>query len=190
MVWRRSDNKDEDGNFLPPWKEVEITNVYGFNKKPVVGENVTVIPLDVDINPLELRIVKAEKKENPCDEQLPALWEVELEHINQKVFFNIPPRPKRAEQYPFDVIVIYPAIRFANQLRRASLSKNMLPNGVAINTVKAAIDLTDDGKPDVLVVDYCCGNPRKSAENCDYTCGKTFKKIGNTWKVIDTSAPC
>lgn len=188
-VLRISDNKDEDGWFLPPWKEVKITNLYGFKTKPVVGDRVTIIPLDVDIAPLELRIVKTEKREG-CDEQSPPWWEVELELIKQKVFFDIAPRPKIAEQYPFDVCVIYPAVRFANQVRRASLSRTMLPTGIAIKTVKAAIDITDDGKPDVLVVDYCCGNPRKSAEGCDYTCGKTFKKIGNTWKLIDTSTPC
>ena len=66
----------------------------------------------------------------------------------------------------------------------------MLPKGVALNTVKGAIDLTNDGIPDVLIVEYCCGNPNKAAEECDNTCGKTFKKIRNIWKLIDTAAPC
>lgn len=66
----------------------------------------------------------------------------------------------------------------------------MLPKGVAMNTVIGAIDLTSDGIPDVLIVKYCCDNPKKAAEECDYTCGKTFKKIRNIWKLIDTSAPC
>lgn len=66
----------------------------------------------------------------------------------------------------------------------------MLPRGVAIKTVKAAVDLTNDGNPDVLVVEYCCGNPKKTAKDCDYTCGKTFKKTRNVWKLIDSSTPC
>ena len=190
VVWRISDNKGEQGNFLPPWTEVKITNVSGFNKKPAVGEKVTVIPLDVDIASLELRIVKAEKREDTCDRRVRAWWEVELELVKQKVIFDIAPGANRAAEYPFDVCVIYPAVNFANQIKRERLTKNMLPRGIAIKTVKAAIDLTNDGKPDILVVDYCCGNPSQSAENCDYTCGKTFKKIRNTWKLIDTSTPC
>ena len=189
VVWRISDTKGEHGNFLPPWKEIQITNISGFDKKPVVGEKVTVIPLDVDIAAFELSIVKTEKRAG-CDEQSAAWWEVELEPIKQKVFFDIAPGPNRSEEYPFDVCVIYPATRFANQLKREGLAKNLLPNAVTMKTVKAAIDLTNDGKPDVLVVAYCCGDPRKSAEDCDYTCSKTFKKIRNTWKLINTSSPC
>jgi hypothetical protein len=189
VVWRISDTKGESGNFLPPWKEIQITNISGFDKKPVVGEKVTVIPLDVDIPPFELSIVKAEMRQG-CSEQSAASWEVDLEPIKQKIFFDMAPGPNRAEEYPFDVSVIYPAVRFANHLKRESLSRNLLPKAITMKTVKAAIDLTNDGKPDVVVVAYCCGDPRKSAEDCDYSCSKTFKKIRNTWKLINTSSPC
>lgn len=189
LVWRTSDNKGEHGNFLPPWKEVQIKNVSGFDKKPVVGEKVTVISLDVDIAPFELSIVKTEKRAG-CGEQSAASWEVDLEPVKQKIFFDTAPGPNRSEEYPFDVCIIYPAVRLANQLKRESLSNNLLPKAIMMKTVKAAIDLTNDGKPDVLVVDYCCGDPGKSAEDCDYTCSKTFKKVRNTWKLINTSSPC
>jgi hypothetical protein len=184
-VWRKSNNS------LPPWREIEITNVFAFKKKPIIGDKVTIVPLDVDIAPLELRIVKAEKKEDGCDESLPGWWEVELQKISEKTFFEIASRSNRREEFPFDVCVIYPAVRFARQIKRENLTKGMLPKGVARNTAIAAIDLTNDGIPDVLIVEYCCGHPRKSAgEECDYTCGKTFKRIRNIWRLIDTSAPC
>jgi hypothetical protein len=190
VVWRISDNKDAKGSFLPPWKEIKITNVFAFKKKPVVGEKVTVIPLDVDIAPLELRIVKAEKKENACNERLPAWWEIELEPIKQREFFEIAARPNRRQDYPFDVCLIYPAVKFAHQVRRDRLTKSMLPRGVSVNTVEGAIDLTNDGIPDVLMVKNCCDDPKKAVDECDYACGKTFKKIRNAWKLIDTSRPC
>ena len=190
LVWRRSDNKGAHGNFLPPWKEVQITNVFGFKDRPLVGEKVTVIPLDVNIPTLELKIVKAEKKANACEARLPAFWEVELEVIKEKTFSDFAPATDRSAEYPFDVCVIYPAVKFVNPIKRRNLSRSMLPNGIALSTVKAAIDVTNDGRPDVLLVDYCCGNPNKPSADCDYTCGKTFKKTGNVWKLIDTSTPC
>ena len=189
-VWRRSDNKGQHGNFLPPWKEIQITNLFGFKERPLVGEKITVIPLDVNIPPLELKIVKADKKANACEDGLPAAWEVELQVVREKSFSDAEPAPNRSAEYPFDVCLIYPAVKFVNPIKRENLSSSMLPNGIALSTVKAAIDLTNDGKPDVLIVDYCCGNPNKPAADCDYTCGKTFKKTGNAWKLIDTSSPC
>lgn len=190
VVWRKSETKDDHGMHVPPWKEIKVTNVVAFKRKPVVGSKVTVIPLAAGIPPLDLRIVKAEKREDACDEGLPAWWEVELEPIKLKEFFDFEPAAGRAAQFPFDVAVLYPAVKVARQMNKGQLVKGMLPKGVAINTVKAALDLTDDGKPDVVIVEYCCGDAKKPADGCDYACGKTFKKFRNTWRLVDTSAPC
>lgn len=189
-VWRISDSKDEDGHYLPPWKEIQITNVLDFKQQPIVGEKVTVIPLDVNIAALGLRVVKAEKQDNACDETMPARWEIELEPIRQRKILDIAPAPDRALDHPFDVCVIYPSVLFAHQVKRNRLTQNMLPKGVAIKTVTAAVDLTNDGIPDVLMVEYCCGNPKKTPKDCDYTCGKTFKKTRSGWKLIDSYTPC
>jgi hypothetical protein len=149
-----------------------------------------VVPLKVNIAPIELKIVKAQKQKNPCEGRLPIPWEVELEPIQQKEFFDIEPIPKRAAESPFDVCVIYPAVTFARPIQRERLTKDMLPKQVAMNTVAAAIDLTNDQKPDVFIIQYCCADPTKPPEGCDYTCGKIFKKSDNTWIVIDTWEPC
>ncbi len=186
MVWRISDNKDKHGSLLPPWNEVKITNVFGFKKKPVTGDKVTIVPLDADLVPLDLKIIEI-KERDECDDHW---WEVELEPVKERKFFEIAPKPNRAQESPFDVCVIYPSVKFARQLSRDMPWKNMLPKGILLNTVKGAIDLTNDAIPDVLIVEYCCLNPRKAAEGCDYTCGKTFKRIRNVWKLVDTSAPC
>ncbi len=190
VVWRISDNKDEHGSLLPPWKEIRITNIFEFKRSPVIGEKVTVIPLDADISPLDLRVIKAQKKENPCNERLPNWWEVELEPIKLKEFFEIEPIPTRAAEFPFNVAIIYPAVKVARQMKKEQLMRGALPKGVSINTVKAAIDLNDDRKLDVVIVEYCCGDTKKPADDCDYTCGKTFKKVRNSWKLIDTRTPC
>ena len=190
IVWRTSENKDEHGSFLPPWKEIRITNIFEFKRTPAIGDKVTVIPLVVDIPPLDLKILKAEEKKNACDESMPDWWEVELEPIKLKEFFEIMPIFNRAAEFPFDVVIIYPAVRVAWQIKNDQLTRAMLPQGVSINTVKAAIDLTNDRKPDVVIVEYCCGRTKKPAAECDYTCGKTFKRFRNAWKLVDTSAPC
>jgi hypothetical protein len=190
VVWRISENRGEHGSVLPPWREVRVTNIFEFKRRPAAGEKVTIIPLEADLPPLDLRIIKAEKKENTCDERLPGWWEVELEPIKLRGFFEVTPAPNRAAEYPFDVAVIYPAVKVARQMKRAQLTGGTIPKGVSISTVKAAIDLTDDRKPDVVIVEYCCGDPKKPAGECDYTCGKIFMKQRNAWKLVRTSAPC
>ena len=186
VVWRISDSRDQHGKRLPPWKEIKITNVSGFKKKPVTGDKVTIVPLDVDLAPLDLKIMEIKERTEGGSH-----WsEIELEPVKEKKFFEIAPRPNRAQEFPFDVSVIYPSVKSAHQIKRDMLRQNMLPRGIAVDTAKAAIDLTNDGIPDVLIVQYCCLNPKKTAEGCDYTCGKTFKKVRNVWKLVGTSEPC
>jgi hypothetical protein len=187
-VWRTSDRKDQHGSYLPPWKEVKVVNIF-FKEKPAAGSKVTIIPLGVGIAPFDLKIVKAEKQEFGCNEREPNAWAVELESITHQNFFEIAPLPNRREEVPFDVCVIYPAVAVARQLKKRQLRSGMLPKGISINTVTAAIDVTNDHKPDVLITDFCCNDSSKS-EGCDYMCGRTFKKVRSIWKLIDEYAPC
>jgi hypothetical protein len=189
VVWRVSNNEDNHGRLLPTWKEVRVTNVFGFKKRPVVGSKVTIIPLDVDLEPFELRIIKLSKRKECDDPSLSSWWEVDLEPIKDRKIFEIAATPNRSVDYPFDVAAVYPAVSFAKQIDKTHLKKEMLPRRVSISTVKAAIDLTNNGRPDALIVEHCCEDSKRSAE-CNYTCGKTFKKIRGVWKLIDTSSPC
>jgi hypothetical protein len=188
-VWRGSDNKDQHGNDIPPWKEIRVKNVFGFKQRPVIGRKITIVPLDVNIAAQDLTILKI-KKGASCGGSNRAWWEVELEPIKQKEYFDMTPVANRRAEVPFDVAIIYPAVRSARQLLRNDLKQSMLPKGVSLDTVMAAIDLTSDGIPDVLIVEYCCGDAGKATGECDYNCGKTFRKVGNSWKLIDTSSPC
>ncbi len=58
-VWRVSENKDETGNYLPPWTEVEVTPY--FKTKPALSSKVTVVPLDVNIDSFNWQIAKSER---------------------------------------------------------------------------------------------------------------------------------
>lgn len=187
-VWRDSDFKETDGGNPPIWKNVKV-EIF-FHKKPQQGNKVTVIPLKVDIAPMQLKIIKTIEVKDACNEKLPHLWQIELETITQKEFFETKAILNRREEYPFDVCILYPAVEFARSLDIATLKKEMLPKGVFINTITAAVDLTNDREPDILIVQYCCGEPHKPREECDYTCGKIFAKSHSAWKLIDTSAPC
>ena len=191
VVWRKSDNRNPHGGFLPPWTEVSITNLFGFKRKPVIGDLVTVVPIGADIPAFELRILNAKPTENPCDKRLGNWWEVELDRVNQTAVHQAGAIAGRSPEFPFDVVVIYPSVRFAREIARDQLNRQTLPKRVTVQTVKAAIDVTADRIPDIVVTSYCCQHPTKPpGERCNYTCGKTFGRVGKIWKLFDTSAPC
>ncbi len=187
-VLRTSDQKDQHGSYLPPWKEVKVGYIV-FKDKPAIGSKATIIPLVEGIAPFDLKIGSAKKAKFSCDERAPFAWAVEFELVPHREFFEIAPLLNRREEVPFDVCVIYPAVGVARQLKKEQLRSSMLPKGISINTVTAAIDLTNDDKPDVLIAEYCCNESSKSGE-CDYMCGKTFKKVRSIWKLIDEYSPC
>lgn len=188
-VWRTSEKKDQTGGYLPPWKTVMIANVFGFKKEPAIGSEVTVIPVVVDIAPFNLKIIET-KRGAVCAANEPPWWEVELEAVTRKEFFDIGALPDRHEEYPFDVCVVYPAVEFVYAVPKEQLKKEMLPPAIFINTVTSAIDLTNDGKPDALIAEFCCREPSKVFPDCDYTCGKTYLKVKGAWKLVDESSPC
>ncbi len=188
-VLRESGVKDTHGFDLPPYNKVDLT-VVGFDQKPMVGEKVTVVPLEVNIALIELKILKATERDDPCDKSLPHYWELELESITQKEFFEVSATPNRREDVPFYICIIYPAVEFARQIKREQLTKEVIPEGVTIKTVTAAIDLTNDQKPDVLIAKYCCDDSTKPEEECDYTCGKFFRKVSDKWKLMKEFGPC
>ena len=187
-VFRTSDRKDQYGIYQPPWKEIVIANV-GSKKELAINAEVTVVPVGVDLAPFKLK-VKETKRGSVCAKGEPPWWEVELEPITQQQFFDIRALPGRSEEYPFDVGVIYPAVEFALALPKEQLTQEMLPVGIYAETLTAAIDLTNDKKPDVLIAEFCCREPAKKFPDCDYTCGKTYLKVKDKWKLVDESSPC
>ncbi len=186
-VSRRSNKRDRDGFEMPPWTRVEVTGLY-FKNRPVTGEFVTVVPLGVGIEPIDLKIANAKACERVFQELPDRQCEVELAPLTPRVFFEYEPSSDRRSDLPFQVLVLYPRVSNARALSKAELRREMLPQGVSPNVVSAAVDLTGDGMPDVLVTDFCCDAPGRS-DNCDYTCGKTRIREGNSWKVVHSSIP-
>ena len=187
-VWRESGVKDKHGFDLPPYNKVNL-NLVDFDRKPIICRKVTAVPLEVNIAPIELKILKATDREG-CDKSSPHFWDIELETITQQDFFKVSAIPDRREDAPFDVCIIYPAVEFARQIRQEQLTKEMIPDGVTIRTITAAIDLTNDLKPDILIAQYCCNDSTKPRRECDLTCGKYFKKVNDKWKLVKESQPC
>lgn len=187
---RSSVNKDAGGIYQPPYTSAEIPLALEHSAK--VGEKVTVIPLQVDFELFELEIKNVQKiTETGCDGDKPkTFWKVEFEKITRPNLLTAEPVKNRSGEFPFNVFVIYPAVKFARKLESGELKKEMIPKNVFLKTVTAAIDLTGDGKPDLLEASFCCSKEDETADECDYTCGRTFKKTKGVWKQIKYSQPC
>ncbi|MCA1622824.1 MAG: hypothetical protein LC778_03335 [Acidobacteria bacterium] len=187
---RSSDTKDASGIYQPPYRSAEIS--LSLEHLAKVGEKISVIPLQVDFEPFEMEIKKVEEiTETGCDEEKPKrFWNVEFEKITRQDFLAVEPIKNRSGEFPFDIFVIYPAVKFARKLELHELKKEVLPKNVFLNMITAAIDLTNDGKPDLLEASFCCSKANKTPEDCDYTCGRTFKKTKGVWKQIKYLQPC
>lgn len=188
---RDSDNPDSSGIDQPPYKFVEIVNG-SFGVEAKTSEKVTVIPLGTDFKSFEIKITKVSKADFiDCNAEPPGtVWDVEFEKVTRKEFLEAKTPRNRNPEVPFDVFVIYPSVKFARSLKASELTKSMLPKGVYKNTVTAAVDLTGDGKPDLLEASFCCNDSKVSAEKCDYTCGTIYKKIKNRWKAVRNLSSC
>ncbi|MBA2501728.1 MAG: hypothetical protein H0V27_02495 [Pyrinomonadaceae bacterium] len=190
-VMRSSGRQDVSGIAQPPWTEVVI-NVGSFNIQPRNGASVTIVPLEVDVAPLQLKIVKVTRQRDECTGEGKISWGVELEKIRERSFWEQRAVTGRREDVPFGVLVIYPAVANARAIKRNELKTTMLPRGVKPATVNAAVDVNNDGKPDLLWVSYCCDAPTRAGNdsNCDLTCGRTYKRGSNGWKLVKTFEPC
>ncbi len=190
-VMRRSGRQDESSISQPPWTEVTI-NAGSFNVQPRNGASVTIVPLEVDVAPIQLKIVKITRQRDECTGEGKISWGVELEKIRERSFWEQRAVTGRREDVPFGVLVIYPAVANARAIKRNELKTMMLPRGVKPATVNAAVDVNNDGKPDLLWVSYCCDAPTRAGNdsNCDLTCGRTYKRGSSGWKLVKTFEPC
>ncbi len=193
-LYRSSDNEGSGGFPIAPFKSAIIEMVTYSEAK--AGEKVTMIPLEVEIEPFQLAISKVTKKRyNGCDEPKKDFYfDIELEEITDKIVLEIEPVDNQADGRAFGVFSIYPAVDFARNILPPALKQEMLPKGVAIQTVEAAIDLDNDGKPDLLALSFCCADENKPVNsedsNCYYSCEKIFRKINQNWKLIRSENPC
>ncbi len=181
--FRHSTQKDEKMNMLPPFQYGELSFFIG-SKKVKTGDFVTAIPLQIDDKNLWLKIKKI--KTVPfldCDREKIGT-EVEFEKITDRRLLEMDAAAERSEEQPFEFFVFYPGVKNAKKLKQADLTKKMLPENVNIQQVVAAIDLNDDGNPDLLVSSYCCYD----SSQCD--CTVKHQNINSKWKYLGGSEPC
>lgn len=192
-VYRDSDNTDVGGFPIAPFKSAEIGMV--IDSEGRAGEKITMIPLQVQVEPFQLAISNVTKKTyTGCDEPGKDFhFEIEFEEITDKIVLEVELVGNQGMER-FGVFTIYPAVDFAKNILPPALKQEMLPKGVAIQTVEAAIDLDNDGEPDLLALSFCCADETKAVnyadEDCYYSCEKIFRKINQNWKLIRSENPC
>ena len=151
------------------------------------------IPLGIDLPPVQSRVLGAEKTPDPCSDALPPWWEIQLAPLTQPEYVgavSAAPANEDPERYPFQVCVLYPANPQARALNPGALDVATLPAGTRLEQVVLALDLDADQAPDVVLIQACCDKPELPLKNCDLTCRKTWLRTGGQWKVIDAGTPC
>ena len=183
--FRQSEKKDEKMNMLPPYQFGEVS-FFIASTKVKAGDLATAIPLQIDYKNLVLKISKVARMPFlDCDAEKQGS-DIEFEKITDQHLLEIKAVEKRAggEEQPFDFLVIYPAVEKAKKLKKEELTKQMLPEKVEIEQIVAAIDLNEDGTPDLLISNYCCYD----SSQCD--CTEKYQKINSEWKYLGGSEPC
>jgi len=189
----RHSNQQKHGLNVRPWASVTIENVFtvGWKQGPIVGTRMTVIPLGVDVAPISVEIVRAEYAANPCADELPWIWSIELAPVKSGAFFDAKPLRERRNDTLFDVAVVYPEDAMARVVDAHRIGHRNLPPNATPDTVRAAIDLHGDGTTDVVELSFCCDDPRKSTSTgCDHTCTRTYERVRGRWRLIDRGGPC
>jgi len=172
---------------LPPWKSVTVTNVFGFKKEPKIGAKVTILPSQVDGAPFELRVTTTKKR----DEDTPVWWEVELEPIGERAYFDAIQPKGYGAAFLGRVAVLDPAIPTARLLEPTSIGAKDLPAKLDAVVIVLAVDSTGDRLPDGIEASFCCEDESKPADtaSCDYTCSRTFIRRAGKWVQVEYSQP-
>jgi len=184
-VNRESAQKDKHGAFHPPWTSVEV--FVGLPRAISPGDAVTVLPLRQGLPALQATATSVRFQQG-IPEEMPDLWLVDID-VKAPAFFSARPDPRRRDDTPFDVIVVYPAQTQARLLAPAA-SATDLPRerGCSRRTLRAAVDLDGDGRADVTLFEFCCDNPAspRTTWPCENTCQSTYlRRNTQPWRVVE-----
>ena len=183
IIWRR----EIEGN--NNWSEIVATNIFGFKQNVDTGEIVQLIPLRKELPIIKLKVIKTKKRDD-FDDGTDIWYEVELESIseNYKEYWSIKSLPGIRQEYPSEVLIVYPPVKNCTLLQGVQFESKDLPENISNDIIKGALDFNGDNRPDALVCDFCCSS-RQPTGTCDYTCGETYIKVNNKWKIINSSEP-
>lgn len=189
VVRRTAVARGPDGIPRPPWKRIDITGV-GFRSAPKSGTTVTVVPFSPKTQAFELK-VETVRRGGICAPNRTPWHAIGFAPANRPDLGKVAPYPYRAPDVPIDAAVLYPVAKKARLLPASSVKQTGMPKGFLQKTVRGAIDLDDDGRPDLLFLEYCCRNRTTVFPSCLATCGTVFRKdeSGN-WKVLGRPGPC
>jgi hypothetical protein len=137
--------------FIKEEKSLEVGIVH-LNIEPKMPGSVSVIPIGVDLSPIEVPLLRTEKIKNYL-EGGSFYWRLGLSSIQDTSFLNVPPVEEGREKYPFDVVVLYPAITRARIVPPVAED---LPEEFSLENVQASVDVTGDGRADALILEWCC----------------------------------
>lgn len=181
--FRHSDKKDFRADRLPPFVYGEI-NFFVESANIKAEDSITAIWLETDEENLTLKAKTIKRVPFlKCDAEMTGS-EVEFGKITERQLLEMKAAANRSDDQPFDFFLIYPAVKNARKLKKAELTKAMLPESVEVEQVVLAVDLNDDGDPDLLIGNYCCYD----SSQCD--CTNKYQKINAEWKYLGGSEPC
>lgn len=155
----------------------EVTPSY-FYFKPEIGAEVSIHPL-CDRPTFRLQIVEIVEQE--LDEVI--RWEATLSPLPGPI-----EKDGSAEADECQVVSLYPAQSTAKIVDHTKLKKKQLPKRITAAHVQVAVDTDDDGKPDVLRVEYCTDD-RKRVECYEATASALYRRGRKAWKLIYTWEP-
>ncbi|PLX13448.1 MAG: hypothetical protein C0598_03460 [Marinilabiliales bacterium] len=182
MIWRKEKVDGSDN-----WTEIVVTNIFGFKHDMDTGEIVQIVPLRKELPIITLAVVKTTKRD---DFEADIWYEVKLESIPEKYteYRTIKSPPELRQEYPSEVIVVYPAVRNCSLLYDIQFEAKDLPENISNDIIKGALDFDGDNLPDAIICSFCC-KTRKPTGNCDYICSETYIKLDNKWTMVDSSQP-
>ncbi len=181
MVWRVSETEESID-----WDSIEVTNVFGFKKAPSISSTVQVIPMTLELPILYLNVTETIPRDD-FDRGSPQWYEVYLNNIQNSQYFEFDGPEQRRAEYPMDLLIVYPPMANCSYLDNESINEEDLPNDISSPMLKGALDFDGDGKPDAVIVEFCCDEPKY--KNCDLTCGETYIKYQGEWYMVDSSRP-
>lgn len=159
-------------------ERVEVAGVF-FPRRPVPGSEALVMPYPLG-DAVRLRI------EGASHEHGAGPWGVRLAAATQTSLRSLSPQGDRSREAPSAAVVLWPAPEHAPQ--RVLPSPAELPPAVGARTVKVALDLDGDSAADALVVEFCCDD-RSAREACEYRCGETWQRVGESWRRCSSWEP-